>query len=697
MDILGLKPWLLRQCETIGLKAPTPVQQATVSKILKGANGVGIAKTGSGKTAAFALPILDALSEDPYGILGKPLNVKVSIIVGGRDMVMQGSELSTSPHILIATPGHEADRLLEGGFDEQLSQIFTAIPSERQTLLFTATHTEALKDLIEVNSDKQPFFYREGEDDASSLTVNTLEQYYVLTPADFRDAYLVGVIMKNARRTELLSMTLTKLGFSNVSLHSMKPQRERLQSLSRFRSHLAKILIATDVASRGLDIQQVEYVINHNIPTDAKDYVHRVGRTARAGRKGSAISLLTPHDVLLIQSIEVMISSKLSEFKVSDKNITEIVVQVNVTRREQDIKLTEADFDEKRRLNKERNSLSKGLIQMNVEGLEEGPSTSRKRLALEDPKQLCFRLKEEGIQLALENKLWSAVRVGLRQEMKAQSFIQLHEWPLAIESARFSLQSGGSNYYPAWQTLGRAHLGTGELSEALAAFSKALHLCPDDVELFSEDFLWALSLKSRHDLHQNPKMPNKLNTHKGFYTNVLPNFTVMNVDKPPCYLRKFTPDGKRFIAFSSCQTFLEIYCYNGPASIADLIYNTPDKKIKQVAFNQWRVKLSSNGEQLNRECSLFLDGGKFIIVGSACYLPQEHLTLRQYHKNNESLAPNPRYPLENYTLYCVKTDSGTLIDEVSLNADKVRSASNYSPVPNAKGLLYSNRQKSGVF
>ncbi|XP_071745296.1 tetratricopeptide repeat protein 33-like [Lepeophtheirus salmonis] len=155
-----------------------------------------------------------------------------------------------------------------------------------------------------------------------------------------------------------------------------------------------------------------------------------------------------------------------------------------------------------------------------VEGLEEGPSTSSKRLALEDPKQLCFRLKEEGIQLALENKLWSAVRTWDRaldidssdtelrsriEEMKAQSFIQLHEWPLAIESARSSLQSGGSNYYPAWQTLGRAHLGTGELSEALAAFSKALHLCPDDVELFSEDFLWALSLKSRHDLHQNSK------------------------------------------------------------------------------------------------------------------------------------------------------------------------------------------------
>ncbi|XP_040570944.1 probable ATP-dependent RNA helicase DDX49 [Lepeophtheirus salmonis] len=458
MDILGLKPWLLRQCETIGLKAPTPVQQATVSKILKGANGVGIAKTGSGKTAAFALPILDALSEDPYGvfalvltptrelayqigdtfkILGKPLNVKVSIIVGGRDMVMQGSELSTSPHILIATPGRladhlqsitsskllkkirflvidEADRLLEGGFDEQLSQIFTAIPSERQTLLFTATHTEALKDLIEVNSDKQPFFYREGEDDASSLTVNTLEQYYVLTPADFRDAYLVGVIMKcqeespnasfiifvkTCKIAELLSMTLTKLGFSNVSLHSMKPQRERLQSLSRFRSHLAKILIATDVASRGLDIQQVEYVINHNIPTDAKDYVHRVGRTARAGRKGSAISLLTPHDVLLIQSIEEMISSKLSEFKVSDKNITEIVVQVNVTRREQDIKLTEADFDEKRRLNKRKKLIEQGI---DPDEFEKEQKKRRRRMQKEEQRERKKkRLENSGDQKSL--------------------------------------------------------------------------------------------------------------------------------------------------------------------------------------------------------------------------------------------------------------------------------------------------------
>nr|ACO11002.1 Probable ATP-dependent RNA helicase DDX49 [Caligus rogercresseyi] len=420
MDSLGLKPWLSKQCEAIGLKSPAPVQRETVPKILDGQNGIGIAKTGSGKTAAFALPILDALSEDPYGIyalvltptrelayqiadtfkiLGKPLNVKVSIIIGGRDMVLQGSELASSPHIVIATPGRladhlnthsqssplkkikflvidEADRLLEGGFDEAIGRIFASIPRSRQTLLFTATHSESLKELIVANSEKEHFYYREGEDDASGLTVNTLDQHYVLTPADFRDAYLIGVLMKIQKESpnasfiifartckiaQILSLTLGKLGFSNVALHSMKPQRERLEALSRFRSHLAKILIATDVASRGLDIPHVEYVINHNIPTEATEYVHRVGRTARAGRRGTAISLLTPHDVLLLESIEELIGSKLSEYSVDTKNISEIVVQVNVTRRETDIRLAEADFDEKKRLNKRKKLIEQGI------------------------------------------------------------------------------------------------------------------------------------------------------------------------------------------------------------------------------------------------------------------------------------------------------------------------------------------------
>nr|ACO15490.1 Probable ATP-dependent RNA helicase DDX49 [Caligus clemensi] len=247
---------------------------------------------------------------------------------------------------------------------------------KRQTLLFTATHTETLNELLDANSEKEHFFYREGEDDASSLTVSTLEQHYVLTPADFRDAYLIGIIMKiqktapnasfmvftkTCKIAQILSMTLDKLGFANVTLHSMKPQRERLSALSRFRSHIAKILIATDVASRGLDIPQVEYVINHSVPSDAKDYVHRVGRTARAGRKGTALTLITPHDVLLIQSIEEHIGSKLSEYKVNDKCISEIVVQVNVTRREQDIRLTEVDFDEKKRLNKRKKLIEQGI------------------------------------------------------------------------------------------------------------------------------------------------------------------------------------------------------------------------------------------------------------------------------------------------------------------------------------------------
>lgn len=415
MEGLGLANWIQDQLRTLGLTKPTPIQKSCIPAILEGRDVIGCAQTGSGKTLAFALPVLHTLSEDPYGIyalvltptrelafqiadqfrvVGKRINLQDCVIVGGRDMVAQGQALAKKPHIVIATPGRladhlqscntftlkkikyliidEADRMLEGDFDQSLDIIFEALPKKRQTLLVTATITDSLKKLKEVTL-KDPFYF---EDEAKSGTVEKLDQRYVLTPPEAKDGYLVHVVqlcrekiercsimifVRTCKECEVLCMMLNQFDYHAVSLHSSKPQRDRLAALSQFKSNQVRILIATDVASRGLDIPAVEFVINHDVPSITKNYVHRVGRTARAGRKGMAITLITSLDVKLIKAIEAHIRLKLAELEVNDEAVAEILTQVNVTKREQEIKLDEQDFDEKRMVNKRKRLLLKGI------------------------------------------------------------------------------------------------------------------------------------------------------------------------------------------------------------------------------------------------------------------------------------------------------------------------------------------------
>ncbi|KAJ4429221.1 hypothetical protein ANN_26224 [Periplaneta americana] len=210
------------------------------------------------------------------------------------------------------------------------------------------------------------------EENSKMATVDELEQYYVLCPMSVKDSYLVetvrtfkeknekGSIMiftDTCKNCQLLSMILNEVGFNNVALHAMIRQKERLAALARFKSNVARILIATDVASRGLDIPSVELVINHTIPNIPKDYIHRVGRTARAGRGGMAISLITPHDIKLLHAIEEAINTKLKKYTIQDKEVMKIFTQVSVTKREAEIKLDETDFYEKKMINKRKNRI----------------------------------------------------------------------------------------------------------------------------------------------------------------------------------------------------------------------------------------------------------------------------------------------------------------------------------------------------
>ncbi|CAH1796890.1 unnamed protein product [Owenia fusiformis] len=411
---LGLNDWLVDQVNALGMHRPSPIQHFCVPKILDGSDCIGCAKTGSGKTAAFALPILQKLCEDPYGIfglvitptrelafqiaeqfnvLGKPIGIKVIVITGGRDSVLQGIELSQKPHIVIATPGRladhientqhvsfkkirflvldEADRLLEDNFNEQLETIFSVLPKKRQTLLFSATFTETLRELQDVALNT-PFVWHCT---APVATVDQLDQRYVLMPADVKDAYLV-LIVKNflekktrsaimifsstCKYVQILGMVFREVGIPAVVIHSQIAQKLRLSSLARFKSHQARVLIATDVASRGLDIPTVDLVVNHNVPNVPKNYVHRVGRTARAGRGGMALTLVTQFDVKLVHAIETHINTKMADYPVVEEEVTKILTEVNVAKREAEIKLDEKDFGEAKSINKRKKLILEG-------------------------------------------------------------------------------------------------------------------------------------------------------------------------------------------------------------------------------------------------------------------------------------------------------------------------------------------------
>ncbi|XP_073448732.1 probable ATP-dependent RNA helicase DDX49 [Aquarana catesbeiana] len=473
---LGLSSWLIEQCRQVGICKPNAVQENCIPPTLEGRDCMGCAKTGSGKTAAFVLPILQKLSEDPFGIfclvltptrelayqiaeqfrvLGKPLGLKDCIIVGGMDMIAQALELARKPHVVIATPGRladhirssntfsikkirflvldEADRLLEQGctdFTKDLQVILSAVPAQRQTLLFSATLTDTLQELKSVAMNK-PFFW---ESISEVRTVDQLDQRYILVPEKVKDAYLVHLIQKfhdehedwsiiiftnTCKNCQILNMMLREFNFPCVALHSMMKQKQRFAALAKFKSSVFKILIATDVAARGLDIPTVQVVINHNTPGLPKSYIHRVGRTARAGRKGTAITLVTQYDIHLVHAIEEQINKKLGEFAVKERDVLQILTQVNVTRRECEIKLECTDFDEKKEINKRK--------QLILEGKD--PDMEAKRKAeLEKIKKQKKKFKAH-IQETMQKEQDAVVRRKLqkkrqRQEKKAAKMQQ---------------------------------------------------------------------------------------------------------------------------------------------------------------------------------------------------------------------------------------------------------------------------------
>ena len=366
-DDLGLAPETLRAVESLGYESPTPVQEKAIPLVLQGRDIIAAAKTGTGKTAAFSLPTMDKLAHakgehGPLMLVVTPTRElaaqiaevcetiadsthhRVLSVVGGVSYNPQIKALKRGCDVLIATPGRlidlmeqgaahlshvevlvldEADRMLDMGFLPSVKKIVAATPKSRQTLLFSATIDRSI-DKVAGAFLKNPAIVEiahKGE------TADTVEQYIVHVPqplkADLLRATIASwgherviVFARTRSRADSTCRKLKRAGYKAEAIHSSRSQNQRRRALENFESGETDILVATDVLARGIDVEEVNYVVNFDLPTQAEDYVHRIGRTGRAGATGRAISFVTPDTQDALRDIEKFIKREIPETKI---------------------------------------------------------------------------------------------------------------------------------------------------------------------------------------------------------------------------------------------------------------------------------------------------------------------------------------------------------------------------------------------
>ena len=358
---LGLADAQLRVCESLGYLNPTPVQTKVIPFILKGDDVIGCAETGTGKTAAFLLPIIQKLSahkrpgisvlvlaptrelavqiQTNYNELNHIKSNRSVLVIGGANIKKQITELRSRPTIVIATPGRlldlsergaidlntievlvldEADRMLDMGFLPAIRKVLAMLPAKRQTLMFSATMSASIESLarttmnqpklIEVNPRGRAAQIVEQTAYSVSLQSKTALLLDLLERNNERESLDKVLIFARTRRgTERLSHILRARNHSVERIHADRSQPQREAALRAFRDGRTRVLVATDIAARGLDVDAVSHVINYDVPDVPEDYVHRVGRTGRAGKQGSAITIVTPVDELSMKAIERLI------------------------------------------------------------------------------------------------------------------------------------------------------------------------------------------------------------------------------------------------------------------------------------------------------------------------------------------------------------------------------------------------------
>jgi len=355
---LGLGPELLADLARIGFELPTPIQAKAIPVVLSGKDVIGIAQTGTGKTAAFVLPILERLTRDS-GLaalvlsptrelaeqtwncaltMGQTKGIGAAFIIGGEGYREQNESLRDRPGLVVGTPGRimdqmqrknlptddihyvvldEADRLLDMGFAPQIQEIFRWLPKERQTLLFSATMPPRVQSLTRLYQH-EPVEVSVGPKHQAVDTC--VQELYVVTEREkgLLARYLVHheegpvlVFTRTRRGADQLYRSLRKTGHSVTVLHADRTQEERRRAMEDFRSGNKRVLVATDIASRGLDVEGIARVINYDVPPTGEDYLHRIGRTARASRTGHASTLATIEDLGALRSIEAGLQKKI--------------------------------------------------------------------------------------------------------------------------------------------------------------------------------------------------------------------------------------------------------------------------------------------------------------------------------------------------------------------------------------------------
>jgi len=371
MDLIDA---LKRAMGDVGYSEPTPVQAAAIPAALKGRDIVACAQTGTGKTAAFALPILNRLgkrrrcSSPPhlprvlvlaptrelaqqigrsFKSYGKRLRLKQVVVYGGVKQTEQVAALTRGVHIVIATPGRlidlmgqghlelsrlevfvldEVDRMLDMGFLPDIKHVVSQLPERRQSLFFSATLPPKILELADILVD-DPFRIDVTPEMRSVESID--QKVYIVdrgqkkkllaelldSPSVFRA--IVFTATRNA--ANVIHRYLTRAGISSVALHGDKTQNARQRALAAFKNNRAYVLVATDVAARGIDVEEVTHVVNYDMPHDPESYIHRVGRTGRAGKSGQAISFCTPSQLDELLAIETLIKQEIARVHLAEK------------------------------------------------------------------------------------------------------------------------------------------------------------------------------------------------------------------------------------------------------------------------------------------------------------------------------------------------------------------------------------------
>ena len=364
---LGIAPRLLDILEKSGFKSPTPIQAQAIPVAIQGKDLVGIAQTGTGKTLAFGIPMLQRLAQikgqglivlptrelalqvdEALAGIGRDIKLRTAVLIGGMSLAPQKRAIMGKPHIIIATPGRlidhlqqkninlndikivvldEADRMLDMGFAPQISQIFRFLPKERQTMLFSATMPP---EIMKMAAGHMKLPIRVEMAPAGTTVERVTQELFIVSNVlkfpllnKLLESYLGSALIftRTKHGAKKVMRQLKAVGIGTAEIHSNRSLGQRREALEGFKSGKYRTLVATDIASRGIDVNGIELVVNYDLPSSPDDYVHRIGRTARAGASGHAVTFAMPDELREIRAIERLIRMNLPLSKLPELSL----------------------------------------------------------------------------------------------------------------------------------------------------------------------------------------------------------------------------------------------------------------------------------------------------------------------------------------------------------------------------------------